>query len=84
MNNIIGNCPHCGGTIEVEKNQLNCCIFRHGIYKSGIDNGKQIDPHMEKTLCDELVRKDLIYGCGKPFKIVKANNIFSIEPCDYI
>ena len=26
-------CPNCNGDIIVEKNELNCKIFRHGIYK---------------------------------------------------
>ena len=31
-------CPHheCGGMVEVPPNQLNCKIFRHGIYKKTI------------------------------------------------
>ena len=45
-------CPHpgCGGMVEVPPNQLNCKIFRHGIYKTTIPNtivkkGTQVHPH---------------------------------------
>lgn len=67
-------CPHCGDYIIIEK--LNCGIFRHGVYKTGV----QIDPHMKEKECLQLVKEDKIYGCGKPFQIKEG--IVSI--CDYI
>jgi len=77
---IIVLCPHCEEYIEVLK--LNCCIFRHGVFKH---NGKQIDPHCKKDLCDKYINENLIYGCGKPFKIIKdENGNFIPEICDYI
>ena len=69
-------CPYCKQIIEIT--EINCGIFRHGIYKS---NNEQIDPHMSKEDCIDLVIKDLIYGCGRPFRIVDSNNA---EMCDYI
>lgn len=75
------NCPHCYRDIEVKKNQLNCKIFRCGIYKN---NFKPIGPHTKKPECDRLVQQDLIYGCGKPFKFVTKDGINSIEICGYI
>jgi hypothetical protein len=42
-------------------------------------------PHLPKQLCDELVLKNLIYGCGKPFQLVKnENNEMVPVICDYI
>jgi hypothetical protein len=82
---IIVRCPHCDIPILIEK--LNCCIFRHGTF---IRTGKQIDPHTCKKECDEYIEQKLIYGCGKPFKIMKSKNkendsysYISIV-CDYI
>jgi hypothetical protein len=73
-------CPHCNEHILIEK--LNCCIFRHGTF---IKSGKQINPHMPKKLCDKLVIQKLIYGCGKPFKIIQnQNNEYEAIICDYI
>ena len=72
---ITYSCPHCTGTIIVEK--LNCGIFRHGIFKK---NGKQMDPHMKKDQCDKLSSENLIYGCGKPFRLVDGK----LEQCDYL
>jgi hypothetical protein len=72
-------CPHCKEYIIIEK--LNCGIFRHGVYK--ID-GKQMNPHAPKEECDFYNDKQLIYGCGKPFKITLVDNKFVIEICDYI
>ena len=75
------NCPHCEQQIEVEKNQVNCRIFRCGILKS---NFRQIGPHTKKAECDRLKAQNLIYGCGKPFKFVTKNGTNSIEICGYI
>ena len=72
---FIISCPHCNDWIIIEA--LNCCIFRHGIYKSSLS---QINPHLPKEECDELKEKELIYGCGKPFKII---NFLAVK-CDYI
>lgn len=75
-------CPHCFQPIIIMKNEINCAIFRHGIFKQ---NGEQIPPHLPKKHCDELVLKKLIYGCGKPFQLV-ANDKNEMIPkiCDYI
>jgi hypothetical protein len=75
----IVTCPHCNDQTIIEK--LNCGIFRHGSYKL---SGKQIDPHTSKEVCDDLINNNLIYGCGKPFKIVIINDIFIAEICEYI
>ena len=73
-------CPHCSEPVLIEK--LNCCIFRHGIL---IASGRQIDPHSPKELCDFYVTNNKIFGCGKPFQIVKnTNNDLIPIICDYI
>ena len=81
MENILINCPHCKNEVFIYLKELNCHIFRHGIYKN---NYEQIDPHLEKKKCDYLLENNLIFGCAKPFKIVNHNNNFSAEICDYI
>ncbi len=72
-------CAHCKEFIIIE--QINCAIFRHGYLKN---NQKQIDPHATKELCDYYVRENLIYGCGKPFKLILNNNKLESIICDYI
>jgi hypothetical protein len=62
IQNNIFTCPHCEVIITVDK--LKCGIFRHGIMKK---NGKSINPHTSQIDCEKLIRKNLIYGCGKPF-----------------
>lgn len=78
--NLMVQCPHCNDYVLIL--EINCAIFRHGILKQ---NEKQIDPHSPKELCDYYVANNLIYGCGKPFKIVinKEEKIIA-EKCDYI
>lgn len=75
--NYIFKCPHCKADIIVDKKQLNCKIFRCGIYKK---TGRQISPHSKKVLCDKLLKNNLIYGCAKPFRFVGKY----VESCDYI
>lgn len=78
-------CPHCKDTVIIE--QLNCCIFRHGVFK---DSGQQISPHAPKLECDNLFENNLIFGCSKPFQIVKdetdPSNIqkMKVVICEYI
>lgn len=75
---IIVNCPHCEDIIIIYKNEINCKIFRHGIYKN---SKKQIDPHLSESKCKSLVKSKKVYGCCKPFKLNHLNNA---EICDYI
>ena len=74
-------CPNCQQMVQVFIKEFNCKIFRHGIYKNNL---KQIDPHLPKKECDKLVEKQLIYGCGKPFKIIIEENNYKVKICDYI
>ena len=77
--NFCVNCPHCKDIIIVE--QINCAIFRHGILKTDYS---QMHPHLPKFACDTLITGNMIYGCGKPFKVVKQNDKFIAIICDYI
>ena len=81
MENIIVDCPHCKKLIIIQKNEIHCAIFRHGVF---ITNNLQMDPHTPKHLCDEFAIKGLIYGCGKPFKLIKKENDYKTFICDYI
>ena len=78
MSNIV-ECPHC--ICQVEILEINCAIFRHGVIKS---SGQQMNPHLPKSDCDKLAEIDAIYGCGKPFRIIKNNDGIQAEICDYI
>ena len=75
----IVQCPHCNEYIIIQ--ELNCYIFRHGIFKI---SGEQINPHANKYLCDYYIHNNLIYGCGKPFKITLCEDNLIVEKCDYI
>lgn len=79
---LLFNCPHCNDIIIIFENELNCRIFRHGVYKH---NYQQINPHLSKDQCDKIIND--IYGCGKPFKIIddlNTINKYNIVICDYI
>ena len=86
VENLVVICPHCGDPVLIE--QLNCCIFRHGILKS---TGEQIHAHAVKSLCDFYIECKLIYGCGKPFKVIleeeeekEKEQKWVAVVCDYI
>lgn len=75
-------CPHCNQLILIYKNEINCAIFRHGVMKTNL---KQIEPHLPKPNCDKLAKEGLIYGCGKPFKLVlNGEKEYIAVKCDYI
>ena len=80
-NIIIINCPSCNATILIDKSEINCKIFRHGVMK---ESGKQIDPHLSKDNCDKLVKDNRIYGCGKPFKLEFNGFEWQAMHCEYI
>lgn len=79
-------CPHCHGTVIIQKNEVNCRIFRHGVYKV---NNEPVPPHAPKVECDRLVEQSLIFGCGRPFQVqdstdASGNLIVVAIQCDYI
>ena len=78
---IVVFCPHCNNVIQIYRNEINCAIFRHGVFKQ---TGIQMNPHLPKIVCDILISRDLIFGCGKPFKLTKDNENYKAEICDYI
>lgn len=78
---LIFTCPHCGGHIEVLSSETNCCIFRHGQFRS---NGAQVNPHASKAECDKLIEEDAVFGCCKPFRLSITNCIWEINKCDYV
>jgi hypothetical protein len=78
MDYLIIECPHCFDQIFIYKNEINCRIFRHGVYKN---TGMNMNPHENKNECDRLYMNDEIYGCGKPFKL---DNDDKPVICEYI
>lgn len=72
-------CPHCEEWMEI--NKLNCQIFRHGVLKS---NSVQIPPHLPKEQCDQLINNNMIFGCGKPFRVEVIHDKIIAMSCDYI
>jgi hypothetical protein len=78
---LIVKCPHCNDYILIEK--LNCKIFRHGTLK---ESGIQINPHASKEECDNYAKNNLIYGCGKPFRIIEnsTQEKYKVVDCEYI
>jgi hypothetical protein len=81
-------CPHCQLLIQIEKNQINCGIFRHGYLYSKENNIlrliDQIGPHTSKIECDRLKESGKLFGCSNPFKITYIGKDLFIEVCDYI
>ena len=74
-------CPHCQGSVIVQHNELNCRIFRHGIYKH---NGEQMHPHTPREECDRLAQQGLIIGCGQPFRVDGDGAAAVAVVCDYV
>ena len=81
IKDIIVICPHCLELVLIA--ELNCQIFRHGTL---INNGQQVNPHATKEVCDYFVVNNMIYGCGKPFRVIKKEDdeTFVAIICEYI
>jgi hypothetical protein len=81
-------CPHCNLLVQVERNQINCSIFRHGYFFTNVNNkiilGNQLEPHASKERCESLAKENKIIGCGKPFRLNKQKDDYHVAICDYI
>lgn len=77
---FVFECPNCNDEIIVQKNELNCQIFRHATYKH---NYEQVNPHLSKIECDKLINGKSVYGCCKPFEIINKNNKLYVTICEY-
>lgn len=73
------DCPHCGGAMEVQENEINCAIFRHAAYR----DGRHVNPHAPKDVCDKLVADKEVLGCCKPFELIKKDDEYEPVICDY-
>lgn len=80
-NDLVFVCPHCNDNVIINIREINCGIFRHAYYKNSM---QQIPPHESKDNCDKLVQEEMIFGCAKPFQIIKENDEYIIRICDYI
>jgi hypothetical protein len=80
---ILIQCPHCNSYVVIFQNEINCAIFRHAIRK---DTYQQIDPHTSQDECERLLSENAVFGCAKPFKLVKNNNCdkYTAEQCEFI
>lgn len=80
---LIFSCPNCAMMIMVKKNQMNCCIFRHGTFIKRGKIGSQIGRHLSESKCKQLVKQGKIVGCGLPFKLIEKEKIIYAIQCDY-
>ena len=75
-NQYLIKCPHCKGSIMIQKDEINCKIFRHGVDI----NGFTINPHLPKDQCIILRINNPKLGCYKPFMFDGTK----VSKCDYI
>jgi len=90
-------CPHCVAAkkedwqtwIEVDRNELNCRIFRHGCLRQPYEQRGQmvpIPPHAPKAVCDQLAAAgQIVGGCCKPYRIVDGGGgELKAVVCEYV
>ena len=70
-------CPNCQVTLEVREIDINCRIFRCGVFKNNLE---PINPHLSKQDCEKLIHENKIYGCGAALELLKEGKIIQ---CDY-
>ena len=81
MQEILITCPHCEQIVLIMAGEINCGIFRHAVLKS---TGLQVNPHETEEKCCILIQDKLVLGCCKPFRLVKKDDVYCGEICDYI
>jgi len=75
---LVLKCPHCNDLVFIYLSELNCRIFRHGVFKN---TNVGIPPHSTKAECEQYIKNDQIVGCAKPFYLDASLNPVV---CDYI
>lgn len=76
-------CPHCKAATQVLPQQINCKIFRHAVFKI---NNVPINPHLPKSQCDDLIKRDIVRGCAGPLEFITDSrdlSKFTVQICDY-
>jgi hypothetical protein len=77
---IITTCPSCQGDVIILEEEIACGVFRHAVYKNGTDVGQ----HSSKEYMDGLIKNDLVWGCGRPFRLEKKEESYEAVECDWI
>ena len=76
-------CPHCNDDVLISK--LQCGVLRHGVnIKTNKQTNKPIPSHASKRQCDALIKRKLIFGCGKPFQVKLVKNVIVVSVCEYV
>ena len=78
---MIVTCPHCKHLVFIS--EIACAIFRHAAFKNTM---QQVPPHASKHDCDRWIAEELVYGCARPFRLMKEdiNSDYKAIICDYI
>jgi hypothetical protein len=77
---IITPCPHCFDEVIIYENEINCNKFVHAYYK---DNMEQVNPHLNKEMCEQLLKDNKIHGCGGAFTLKICNDKYEAHKCDH-
>ena len=76
------SCPHCKDLVQVLRGDMNCQIFRHGVYRH---SGQPLGPHTSEDKCRDVVNRGLVYGCAGPFRVrLTDDTTGTVETCEYI
>ena len=77
---IITTCPTCKEIVVILEDEINCGIFRHAVYRNGIE----VPPHTSKHVMESLLQQELIFGCGSPFQLKKEGDSFTAVESDWV
>jgi len=64
---LLVNCPHCTQPILVAESDIHCGIFRHAVYRQTY---ALVAPHAPESECVELLRREQVWGCCGPFRLL--------------
>jgi hypothetical protein len=69
---IVVHCPHCGLPAPVTAADIDKGALYHGTLKK---NGRRLRDRVPAEWVQYLYDNDMIYGCGKPFFVIRKSSI---------
>ena len=69
---VVVHCPHCRLPASITSQEIDAGAIYHGVMKK---NGHKIQKRIPPEWVQYLKSNDLIYGCGKPFMVLRKSSV---------
>lgn len=66
-------CPHCESGVVMLESEIACRRAIHAVLR---DSFQQVNPHAPRSLCEQLLKENKVFGCCRSIEIV-GNEVFA-------